>query len=424
MESKGARRLENEPDHQQTTGKSFIDKLKIIGPGAIVAASFIGPGTVTTATRAGASFGYALLWAVLFSIIATIVLQEMTARLGIITKEGLGEAIREQFAHPVIKFSMIWLVAISITVGCAAYIGGDLLGTSLGITSMTNLSDHLVAPIIGIIILFFGLSGSYKLIEKLMVGLIVIMGITFITTMIVVKPDLGEMFSGAFIPTIPIGSIIMVIALVGTTVVPYNFFIQASTVSERWSGPEGLKESRMDTVISIGFGGLITAAILITSSAVMKGMTVESAADLSLQLEPVLGNWASVFMSVGLFAAGLSSATASPLGAAVTLASLFKWKGGMKNKWFKVVFASIVIIGIIISATGFEPLDVLLFAQALNGILLPIISILILIVMNNKKRLGKYVNSVKLNVIGGIVALVCTGLGIYSLVDAIQALFG
>ena len=410
---------------KQAEKKTLMDRLRIIGPGAIVTASFIGPGTVTTATRAGASFGYALLWAVLFSIITTIILQEMVARLGIITREGLGEAIRDQFSHPLIKFCAIWLVAISVTVGCAAYIGGDLLGTSLGITSITGLPDNLVAPVIGVIILFFGLSGSYKLIERLMVALIMVMGVTFITTMIVVKPDFGEVFSGAFVPSIPTGSIIMIIALIGTTVVPYNFFIQASSVQERWSsGPQGLKDSRMDTIISISLGGLITAAILITSATVIKGMTVESAADLSLQLEPVLGSWAKVFMSVGLFAAGLSSATASPHGAAYTLASVFRWKDGIRDKRFKIVFGSIVALGIIISATGFEPLDVLLFAQALNGILLPVITILILIVMNNKKRLGKYVNSVKMNIIGGIVAVICTGLGLYSLIDAIRACMG
>ena len=411
-------------EEQKPRKKTLMDKLKFFGPGAIVTASFIGPGTVTTATRAGASFGYALLWAVLFSIITTIILQEMVAKLGIITKEGLGEAVREQFSHPLVKFCAIWLVAISVTVGCAAYIGGDLLGTSLGISTLTGFSDNIIAPIIGIIILFFGLSGSYKLIEKMMVALIMVMGITFITTMVVVKPDLGAVFGGAFVPAIPSGSIIMIVALIGTTVVPYNFFIHASTVQERWTSPNDLKESRLDTIVSISVGGLITAAILITSATVIKGITVESAAELSLQLEPVLGSWAKVFMSVGLFAAGLSSATASPLGAAITLASVFRWKDGLKDKRFKIIFGSIVVLGIIISATGFEPLDVLLFAQALNGILLPVISILIVIVLNNKKRLGKYTNTLKMNILGGLVSVICTGLGLYSLIDAIQAFIG
>lgn len=195
----------NDSDSKKRTWK---DRLNIIGPGAIVTASFIGPGTVTTATRAGASFGFALLWAIVFSIIATIVLQEMTGRLGIITRKGLGDAVREQFINPILKYGSMWLVIIAISVGCAAYMAGDLLGTSLGISTITGIPTNVLGPIVGVIILILGLSGSYKLVEKLMIFLIVIMSITFITTMFMTKPAIGELFKGTFIPNIPPGSII------------------------------------------------------------------------------------------------------------------------------------------------------------------------------------------------------------------------
>jgi manganese transport protein len=400
--------------------KTFRDRLKFIGPGAIVTASFIGPGTVTTATRAGASFGYAVLWAVVFSILATMILQEMTARLGIITQSSLGDAIREQFANPILKYGSMWLIMIAITVGCSAYIAGDLLGTSLGISTLTGIPDSVLGPIVGVIILILGLTGSYKIIEKVMIVLIVIMSIMFVTTMLVAQPDFSEVFKGAFVPAIPSGSIITIVALIGTTVVPYNLFIHSSTVQERWNKPADLKESRWDIILSIGVGGLITAAILITSATMIRGIEVESVAELSLQLEPILGSWAKVFISIGLFAAGLSSAIASPLGAAITVASVLKWQNGMKDRRFKLVFTAVMIIGIVSSALGFEPLDVLLFAQALNGILLPFISIMLLVIMNNKRRLGEYTNSLKANIFGGLVALICTGLGLYSLIDAIR----
>lgn len=404
--------------------KSLLDRIKVIGPGAIITASFIGPGTVTTATRAGASYGYAILWAVVFSIIATIVLQEMTARLGIITRKGLGEAVREQFSNPILKYGSMWLVMIAVSVGCTAYMAGDLLGTSLGISTMTGISPNVLGPIVGIVILFLGLSGNYKLIERVMVALIAIMSLTFITTMFVAKPNISEVFQGAFIPTIPNGSIIMIIALIGTTVVPYNLFLHSSMVQQRWNKPSDLKEARIDTIVSISIGGLITAAILITAGAMIQGLEVSSAADLSLQLEPIFGQWAKMFMSLGLFAAGFSSALASPLGAAMTVSSVLKWENGMKDKRFKAVFATVMIIGIVCSGLGFNPLDVLLFAQALNGILLPVIVIILLIIMNNKKRIGEFRNSVKANIIGGIVAVVCSFLGIYSLIDAIKAFIG
>ncbi len=404
--------------------KSFKDKMKIIGPGAIITASFIGPGTVTTATRAGASYGYAILWAVVFSIIATIILQEMSARLGIITQQSLGDAVREQFTKPILKFGSMWFVIIAIMVGCSAYIAGDLIGTSLGLTTLTGIPEHVLGPIVGVIILLLGLSGSYQLIEKVMIVLVVIMSITFITTMVVAQPDLGEMFKGAFVPAIPDGSILTIIALIGTTVVPYNLFIHSSTVQGRWNQPHHLKESRWDIIISIGLGGLITAAILITSATLMRGVEVENVAAMSIQLEPLLGSWAKVFMSIGLFAAGLSSAIASPLGAAITISSVLNWENGMKDKRYKLVFVTVMIIGIVSSGLGLKPMDVLLFAQALNGVLLPFIAIFLLIVMNNKKRLGDHTNSVKANIAGVIVALICTGLGIYSLVDAINVFMG
>ncbi|ARK25117.1 manganese transporter [Sporosarcina sp. P37] len=410
----------NVPATQQVKKKGLLSKVKSMGPGAIITASFIGPGTVTTATRAGAGFGYAILWAVVFSIIATIVLQEMSARLGVVSKKGLGEAIHDQFKQPLLKFASIWLIIISIGVGCAAYISGDLMGTSLGISTLTNIPAHIVSPFIGVAILFLGLSGSYKLIEKLMIFLVIVMSVTFITTMIVVKPDIGAVFAGAFIPSMPNGSIIMIIALVGTTVVPYNFFIHSSMVQERWTQVSDLKEARWDTIISICIGGLITAAVLITAASTMMGMEVTSVADLSVQLEPLFGSWAKVFIAIGIFAAGFSSAIASPLGAAVAISSVMKWEGGMKNKKFKMIFSGVIIIGIITSAIGFSPLDVLLAAQALNGILLPIVAVYLFVIMNNKKLIGDQRNSALLNIIGAIVILIAIFLGGYSLVDAVQ----
>jgi len=191
-------------------------------------------------------------------------------------------------------------------------------------------------------------------------------------------------------------------------------------VGEKWKYPNQLGEARLDTYISIIVGGVITAAIVITAAATMQDVDVESGADLAIQLEPLLGEWSRAFISVGLFAAGISSATTSPLGAAFTLSSIFRWKGGMKNKRFKIVFSLVICFGIISSAIGLEPLALLLAAQALNGIILPIIAILIMVVANNKKRLGKYANSLKINIIGGIISLIVVVLGVYSLIDAIS----
>ncbi|MBF7017830.1 Nramp family divalent metal transporter [Staphylococcus durrellii] len=403
--------------------KNFSKVFKSIGPGMIITASFIGPGTVTTMTQGGAGFGYSLLWSVVFSIIATIVLQEMIIRLSLVTREGLGEAVQELFAHKLGKFILVWFTLIAVTLGCAAYISGDLLGTSLGAAYLLHLPPHTVAPVIGIIILLIGLFGNYRFLEKLMIFLMVIMGIIFITTMIVIKPDVIAILKGIFVPTIPHGSIITVIALIGTTVVPYNFFIHSTAVHERFKDLTELKFARWDTIISITVGGIISAAILISAATLIKGKEVSSIIQLADPLKPIFGEFAPIIISIGLFAAGLSSAIASPTGAAATISSLLGWEKGMRSKKYKAVFTAIILIGITTSALGFEPIQVLLVAQALNGIILPIVAILIFIVINKKQLMGKYANNIWLNIIGFIVVLIVSFLGVYSLIDAVTSIF-
>ncbi|MCD8836341.1 Nramp family divalent metal transporter [Mammaliicoccus sciuri] len=406
------------------TEKRERSKFSIFGPGMIITASFVGPGTVTTMTQGGAGFGYSLLWAVVFSIIATIALQEMVARLALVTNEGLGEAIRDIFNHQLLKLITVWFSMIAVAVGCAAYISGDLLGTSLGAAYLLGIPENYIAPVIGIVILLIGLSGSYDLIEKVMTVLVLIMGVIFITTVIVIQPDFGAVLKGAFIPSIPNGSLLTIIALIGTTVVPYNFFIHASSIHERFNGIKDLKIVRIDTIVAIGLGGVISAAILITAGTLIHGKEVSSLVELSEPLKPILGDFAPIFMSVGLFSAGLSSAIASPMGAAATISSCLRWEGGVKSKKYRLVFAIVIFIGIITSSLGFEPLEVLLIAQALNGIILPLIAILIFVILNKKNMMGKFANGIVLNIIGLFVVLVVSFLGVYSLIDAIQSFIG
>lgn len=403
------------------TEKRERSRFSIFSPGMIITASFVGPGTVTTMTQGGAGFGYSLLWAVVFSIIATIALQEMVARLALVTNEGLGEAIRDIFNHKLLKLITVWFSMIAVAVGCAAYISGDLLGTSLGASYLLGIPENYIAPVIGIVILLIGLSGSYGLIETVMTVLVLIMGVIFITTVIVIQPDFGAVLKGAFIPSIPNGSLLTIIALIGTTVVPYNFFIHASSIHERFNGIKDLRIVRIDTIVAIGLGGLISAAILITAGTLIHGKEVTSLVELSEPLKPVLGDFAPIFMSVGLFSAGLSSAIASPMGAAATISSCLRWEGGVKSKKYRLVFAIVIFIGIITSSLGFEPLEVLLIAQALNGIILPLIAILIFVILNKKNMMGKFANGIVLNIIGIFVVLVVSFLGVYSLIDAIQS---
>lgn len=405
--------------------KSFFEKIKTIGPGALVVAAFIGPGTVTTCTLSGASYGYTLLWAVLFSIVATMILQEMAARLGIITRLGLGEALRNTFTSPLGRGFSVTLVILAIFIGCCAYETGNITGGAVGINAITGIDMRIIGPLMGIISFSFLWSGSYKAIEKLLITLVITMSVVFIVTAIIIKPDFAAILRGFFVPTIPKGALTFTIGLIGTTVVPYNLFLHASAVQERFKTKEELADSRLDTILSIGLGGIITAAIIITAAAAFhaSGIEVKNAGQMATQLEPLLGAWAKWFFAIGLFAAGFSSAITAPLAAAYATSGALNWEKNLKGNKFRAIWMIVLAIGIILSGLGSaSPLSVIVIAQATNGILLPIVALYLLWIMNNKNILGQYTNSALINILGGIVALVTVVLGYRGLVNAFNNL--
>ncbi|MGW0828559.1 Nramp family divalent metal transporter [Streptomyces sp. NPDC002845] len=393
------------------------------GPGLLVTAAFIGPGTVTTASIAGADFGFALVWAVAFSVGAAMVLQEMSARLGIVSRAGLGEALRTTFRQPAVMYGAIGLVVVAIAFGNSAYQTGNLTGAGLGLEAVTGVSPQVWAGVVGAVAFILLLTGTYRLIEKAIIALVVLMSVVFVATMVIVRPDLGDLFGG-LVPSVPNGSTLMVIALIGTTVVPYNLFLHASSVSQKWSEDvpvdEALKESRGDTYLAIGLGGLITLAVVTTAATAMftKGLEVKSAADMAAQLEPLLGSWAQSFFALGLFAAGLTSAITAPLAAAFAVSGALGWKPDLKATRFRAIWALVLLTGTIFAVLGESPVTAILFAQAANGLLLPVIAVFLLVVMNRRDLLGDHRNNLTRNVLGGVVVLVATGLGVFNILRA------
>lgn len=394
------------------------DKCKALGPGILVVGSFIGPGTITSATRAGATYGYALLWTVIFSVIAVIVMQEMAARLGIVTQNGLAEElVKELSDRPSLKWAMIILVASAIVLGGVAYMGGDLTGTAIGISSLTGIPSNIVAPIWGIgVLILINIGDAVKTLEKLLSVCVSVMAIVFVVTMIIVKPDLGELLLGA-VPNVPQNAIMTCVAMIGTTVVPYNMFIHATSARKTWHNPEELPLARFDITISMIIGGIITGAVMITAGTVMRGMTVSSAADMAVQLEPLLGSFSKPFLSIGLISAGVSSAVVTPLGVSYVLAGLFKWKMDKTDKRFFGTNIIVVVIGIIVSATGYNPISIIMMAQAVNGIFLPIIVIALVFITSRTRVLGQYKNSLLRNLLGGCVAIISLVIGISSVMS-------
>ena len=393
-----------------------------IGPGALVTAAFIGPGTVTVCTLAGVQFGYELLWALLVSIGATIILQEMSARLGIVSQAGLSTAIRNELKIPVLRITAILIILSAIVIGNAAYEAGNISGGVLGLETLFESSDKLsgengkkiLAFLIGLIAFVLLFIGNYKLIEKTLITLVMLMSVTFVLTAVMTKPDLVQMFKGMLLPNIDANKLLMVMALVGTTVVPYNLFLHAALVKEHWKSSDDLPLARRDTYVSIVLGGVVSLAIVICAAAVQSS-EINNASDLALGLEPLLGSYAKYFLALGLFAAGITSAITAPLAAAYVASNCLGWDAGLKDYRFRMVWIFILLLGVLSSTLGFKSIEIIKFAQITNGILLPIIAIFLLWVMNKSRILGQYVNTAKQNVMGGLVVLFALFLGIKSM---------
>lgn len=395
----------------------FWKRLKQVGPGAVVAAAFIGPGTITTCTTSGASYGYTLLWALLFSTISVIVLQSMASKLGIVKGKGLGEALREKYTNKTVSILLAILVIAAVFVGNVAYETGNVTGGMMGLQAFINVPSAVLAIIVFIIAGGLLISGKYSVIEKFLTALVVLMGVLFLVTSIAVKPNWGEVFKGLFVPSVPEGNRpwFIVAGLMGTTVVPYNIYLHASSSAKKW-GAEGDKDeavttSLTDSIVSIGLGGIISMAVVVTAKAAMDSGLMPAVPtngkEMAQGLTPVLGSWATVTFGIGLFAAGMSSAITAPLAAAFASAGILGWGENMKKKRFIAIWAIVLCFGLIATLTlGKSPTEIIMFAQAANAFLLPITAILLMLVCNDKQYMGKYKNGVVLNILGVIVICV------------------
>lgn len=399
------------------------NKKSLFGPATLVTAAFIGPGTVVTASLAGANFGYALIWALVFSVAATMILQEMAARLGIVTGRGLGENLRQLVQNPLLRWPLLLLVVAAIVIGNSAYQGGNISGAALGADALfadsalvlqwknyTSVNPWaLLLGLVAAVVLWFG---QYKLIERCLIALVILMSLAFIGTMLLTRPDLAALIKGALWPAIPTGAVLSVVALIGTTVVPYSLFLHAAAAAQKWPhtnvAPQAaIRAARQDIAVAIPLGGLISIAIVSTAATAFFGreQQLDNVAQLAQALTPLFGSAATWCLGLGLMAAGLSSAITAPLAAAYALAGVLNKPLDLKQPVFRATWIFIVLCGVVLSSLGIRPVNVIWFAQVANGILLPLICLCLLLAMNHSV-LGQYRNNRWQNGLGLVVLLV------------------
>ncbi len=385
---------------------------------SVVSAAFIGPGTITTAAKSGAGFGNELLWALVFSTLACLLLQEAAARLTMISGKNLGQAIVEQFRQSKSKWLVLSLVLGAIVLGAAAYEMGNLLGAAAGFQLIFNVPSYILVLIIGAVAATILSIPSLKIISTIMGFLVVIMGIGFLITAVLIQPSFSEILKDSFVPRIPSGSEagVLILGLIGTTIVPYNLFLGSGISTQK----QTIKEMRFGLAVAVLLGGFFSMAVLVVGTSVSGSFSFD---ELSATLQQKIGPAGKYLLGFGLFAAGFTSTITAPLAAAITLKSLFgnknseKWKTGSFN--FKIGWIVILIAGIAFSVGNVKPIPAIILAQALNGFLLPFVSIFLFIVINNRNIVGsEKSNPFLLNIFMILVIFVTLILGLNSAVKA------
>lgn len=385
----------------------------------IISAAFIGPGTITTAASAGAGYRYQLLWALVFSIIACIVLQEGSARLRLATGDNLAEVLKSYFKDKRGGFSLTLLVAGSIIFGCAAYETGNILGAVAGGMLIADLQPVTYTVALGLAaggLLWFG---SIRLIAQLMGFVVAAMGLCFLAVALTLKPPVGAIIGGTLVPSFPEGGEVMILGLIGTTVVPYNLFL-GSGLAHRQS----LREMRLSLSAAIIMGGVVSAAVLVVGASISGAFSFEK---LAVALERQLGGWAHHLLGIGLLAAGFSSALTAPLAAAITAKSLGSDSGAWneKGRGYRAVWGGVLLAGVLFGVLEVQPVPAIILAQALNGIILPVVAIFIMLMVNNRSLVGeKYINGPWYNTLMGAVVFVTILLGVRNLLNALLGIAG
>ncbi|MEX0342353.1 MAG: NRAMP family divalent metal transporter [Erythrobacter sp.] len=388
-----------------------------------IAAAFIGPGTVTAAASAGASAGPALLWAILFSGIATFTLQEFAGRLAVATGDDLATVLRRRYPSGFMRVVTLVLVGGAVLLGCAAYEAGNILGGAAGAMLALDLPLETVTTAIAVAAGGLLLAGSPQLVARLMAIFVALMGAGFLVVAISLAPAIGALLSG-LVPSPGFAddpvALLAVLALVGTTVVPYNLFLGAALARG-----QGLGDLRFGLAVSVGFGVLITASILVVGTALAGEF---SFTELGETLAARLGNWARTGFGIGLLAAGISSAVTAPLAAALTARGLFgaaddpRWRA---SGWrFRAVWAVVLLIGLGFGLADLKPAPAILAAQAFNGALLPLVALFLLAAMNDRALLGDRVNGPLADGFGMLVVGVATMLGLTAVTRVAATLFG
>ena len=389
--------------------------LAIIGPGIITGSVDNDAGGITTYSVAGAEYGYNLLWTLIPSFIVLIVIQEMNARMGIVTGKGLADLIRENAGVKITFFIFIGLLIADIGNTTTEFAG------VAGSMEVFGVSKYISVPIVGFLVWFLVVKGTNKIAERIFLIFSVSL-LMYVVSALMGKPQWSEIGSAIAHPHMDLNtkSLAMVIGIIGTTIAPWMQFYMQTSVIEKGIDIKDYKFTRIDIVV--GCIATVTVAFFIivacASTLHKNGIQINEAKDAAMALKPLAGELASQVFAFGLFIASIFSATILPLATAYYVCEAFGFEAGLDKKWdeakeFYILYTGILIIAVAIILFPNAPLiSISLWSQIINGILLPVVLVCMILLVNNKKIMGEYTNKPINNIIGwsAITILVCLSL--------------
>lgn len=387
--------------------------IRRLGPGIITAALIFGPGSLTINTKLGASYGYSLLWVLIIAMILMTAFTTMSARIGLGGNGSLIEKIKKEFGK-----SLTMIVGGGVFLTTASFQAGNTIGASIAFSELfsTPLSWWVaIFTSATIFLLFF--KSFYKILEKLMIVLVLVMLASFLLTIVMSKPSLTAILKG-MIPSIPSGAEYLMITLTASSFSIVGAFYQSYLVQEKGWRVEEKKRCLQDSKIGVIILGLLSATVMISASSVLhrNNIEVSSASDLGMALEPLFGSITSKVFMIGFFSASFSSMLGNATVGGVILSDTLFSESKLSSMKVRAMIILIILVGALVALVfGALPIQLIIFAQSITVMLVPIAAVVMMIMANVKKQPSELKNNRLSNTLGALGILVLLIMSVYSI---------
>ena len=410
--------------------RQLLILLSVIGPGLITANVDNDATGIFGYSQAGATYGYNLLWAVVLVTISLGVVQEMVARMGVVTGKGLADLLRERFGVRITFWSMLLLLGANMATAVAEFAG------IAGAMSIFGVSTYIAVPIAAVIVWFLVIRGNYKYVERVLLVLCLVY-LSYVFSGFIVHPNWGQVFHQTIAPTIPhgkgepIGYLLTFVAVIGTTIAPWMQFYQQSAIADKRIPVAHLNYERVDTYVGAFITDFVAFFIVVATGATLflHHIQINYVQDAAIALEPLVGgngHIAAILFAIGLLNASLMAASVLPLSTAYSISEAFGWERGVGRTFkeapqFLTLYTFVIVFGA--AVTLFVPPTGLVFIinlpNIIGGMLLPLVLVIMIILCNDRRLMGRYVNSLAFNIVAWVTTVIMTILTVVIIINAL-----